>query len=185
MELLVQPCPVPAAGVQVLVHHVAVVDEEHRQRRVLRRRAGGLRRQWRGLGEGQHGHLTAGLQDGIFDISGVAVALAPELLKELVHGEPVPGHVGLDELPVTDDDGGLAADQGTEADGFQAEEAQKHGQAQQRHDGEHPVDQRDAEVLHGHRRQVGDDQGQHQLADLQFPDLPLPHEPQPHHQDQV
>ena len=42
MELLVQPGPVPAAGVQILVHHVTVVDEEHRQRRVLRRRAGGL-----------------------------------------------------------------------------------------------------------------------------------------------
>ena len=95
------------------------------------------------------------------------------------------GHVGLEDLPVPDDDRGPAADQGTEADGLEAEVADQHGEAQQRHDGEHSVHQGNAEVLHRHGGQIGDDQRQHQISRLQFADLPLAHKAQAGNDEQI
>ena len=51
--------------------------------------------------------------------------------------------------------------------------------------GHHAVEQRQPEVLHGYRRQIGDQQRQHQLDGLQLTDLPLAAEPQTRDQQQV
>ena len=58
-------------------------------------------------------------------------------------------------------------------------------QGQQRQDGNHPVDQRRIEILHGHRRQVRQQHGQHQLDGLQLADLALSRQTQAHDQQQI
>ena len=60
---------------------------------------------------------------------------------------------------------------------------QRQGQENQNRDD--PGQQRDAEILHGHRGQIGDHHGQHQLTGLQFADLPLSHQPQADHNEKI
>ena len=71
------------------------------------------------------------------------------------------------------------AQQRPEPDAFHGQHRQDHGHGQQGQDGDHPGEQRDAEILHGHRRQVRDDQGEHQFRGLQLPHLALAHQPDP------
>ena len=94
-------------------------------------------------------------------------------------------HGPLLELPVPDDDGRFPADQGPEPPAAEADIAQQRGQSQQRQDGNYSVDQRRVEVLHGHRRQVRQQHGQHQLNGLQLADLALAGQAQPRDQQQI
>ena len=70
--------------------------------------------------------------------------------------------------------------QGAKAHIAQADAAEEHAHGQQRHDGDDPVHQRDAEVLHGHRGQIRQQHRQHQFNRFQLADLPLAGEPKPH-----
>ena len=79
---------------------MAVVDDQHRQRHiVLRGKIHDLGRHGTVLGIGQNGHLAAGLQHGVLDGGQVAVALTAQLLQQLIHRKPVPGHILLENLP--------------------------------------------------------------------------------------
>ena len=165
---------------------MAVIDEQDWQRHIVGdvqiHRLGG---DGRGFCVGQYRYLSAGLQDSVFYGRQVAVTLAAQLLEELVYSKTVARHILLEYLAIPDNHRRMAADQGAKADGFQAEEAQQHGQTQQRDNREQPVDQRDAKILHGHGCQVGNDQCQHQLAGLQLTDLPFAHQPQAGHQNEI
>lgn len=78
-----------------------------------------------------------------------------------------------------------AADQIPEPHAAQADGTEQRGQGDQRDNGDHPVEQRQGEVLHGNGGQIGDQQRQHQLDGLQLADLPLAADAQSGDQQQI
>lgn len=144
-----------SAGGQVVVHDVSIVDDENRQCHLVDQvQSCALRSERTFAGVGENGELSVGLKHSIFDRSKIAVALCAKLLIEFIHREPIFCHVLLDDLPITNNDGRLSANQGAEANGFQIKETQQHGEAQKCYDGEYPVHKGNAVVLHRHGGKV-------------------------------
>lgn len=175
-----------SAGGQVVIHDVSVVDDENGKRHLIDKvQSRALRGERAFPGVGENGELPVGLKHSVFDRAKIAVALCAKLLIEFVHREPVFCHVLLDDLPVTNNDCRFSADYGAEADGFQIEEAQQHGEAQECYDGQQPVDKRNSVVLHGYGGKVGDRKCQHQFAGLQFTDLALSQQSKTDHKNNI
>ena len=181
----VQPGTVVAQSFQILLQQFSIADHHPGQAALLHRDLqipgrGGLL-----VGIGQDGQLAVGLQNGVFDLADIRIAFDAQLLQQLVHREAGFGHLPLDQGAVLDHHAGPAAQQRPERDALHGEHRQNHGHRQQGEDGHYPGEQWDAVVLHGHRGQVGNDEGQHQLGGLQLSHLPLAHQSHPRDDEDV
>ena len=81
------------------------------------------------------------------------------------------------QLPAAYDDGGLTVEQPPERAAFERQKAQKDLEYNQRGDRHQTGYHRDAEVLHGDRSQIGDQNGHDQLGGIELADLPFAHQP--------
>ena len=150
-----QPGLVQSPGGEIFPQEPAVVDEDQRQRHIVRDLHPQLGRRGRLLGRHrQHGQLAGVFQNGVFHIGHGGNALLAQLLQQLVQGIAVFGHGRLLHLPVSDQHGGGTAHQLPEAEAAQRQLAQQHGKGQQCQNGDDAGEQRNAEILHGHGGQV-------------------------------
>ena len=137
------------------------------------------------LGIEQDGKLPVGFQNGVFHGGQVDYALLAQVFNQLVHGETGAPHFVLKHMPFPDEHGGIAADKVAEADAFQIEYGKNHGYGEQSQDRHHAIEQRNTKILHGHCRQIGDQQRQHQFRGFQLADLPLAHQAQAQHDQKI
>lgn len=82
----------------------------------------------------------------------------------------------LHDHAVLHHDAGTSAEQGPEPDAAQIEHGDHHGEGEQGQDGHDPRQERDAQILHGDGRQVGNDERQDQLRGFQLAHLALSHQ---------
>ena len=100
LELLAQPRLVIAPGLQIVLQHTAIVDDDQRQTAfggldVHIRRDGGLL-----VGIRKDRDLTVGLQYGVFHCRDVGNAFHSQLFHQFIHGEAVFSHLTLVEFAV-------------------------------------------------------------------------------------
>ncbi len=185
-KLCGEPASIVPAGCKIVVHNMTVVDKEDRKSHSVNEiQPRSLRREWAFPGVGEDRKLPVGLEHCEFYCSQVAVALCAQLLIELVHRESVFCHVLLNDLTISYNDCRLSADYGTEADGFQIEEAQQHGETEKCNNRQQSVCERNAVILHGNGCKVGDNKGEYQLAGFKVTDLPFPEKAKTDHQNDI
>ena len=184
-KLLLEPLvPVPSAP-QVLGEQPPVADDHQGQTGLFRvfphlPGGGGLEG-----GVGEDGQLAVGLQHGGMDFLQVGVAQDAQFLQQLVQGQAVGPQGLLHHLPLAHYHAGAAPQEGAEPDGLGGENGEDGGNGQQHRNGNDPGQQGNAVVLHGDAGQVGDDEGQGQLAGFQLPQLPLAQQTNARHQENV
>src|SRR5699024_7905870 len=119
-ELFFQPAHVPSAGAEIVGHDAPVIDEEDGEHGlVLDLGPQDLGGDGALPGIGEDGDFSVGFQDRVLHGAQIRDALAPQLFIQLVDGEAGFVHILLDQPALSDDDGGLAAEDAAKAHGFQ------------------------------------------------------------------
>ena len=120
--------------------------------------------------------LPVGLHLRPSDIANIKDTVQPQIGQNIVDAQPQPMDGRLEQLPIPDDQYGIAGQQTTKADVILAETRQNDLGRHQGQNGHQSVQQGNVYILQRHRGDSRYQNGDHQFTGLQFAYLPFAHQ---------
>ena len=185
LQNLLQPCFILPGSAQILSGKEAVLHDGHGEELGLGMDARVLGTGGTLLGEGEHGEIPVGFQNGVLHGGDVQHVLFPQVPRQLVQRHPGAAEIVLHQLSVFNQDYRLAAQQLPELHAVQNQSGQHQLRPQNRQYRHQPGIQGDRPVLHGNCRQICQQHGHNKLRRLHLPDLPLAGETKAHNEQQI